>query len=89
MNEANLFDEREMAMDWLQIAANIAQVLSVIWALIFGGKLIHDVVKSILNRTKMRVVLTITNILLAAILLVLVSPHATLLSQEYACGIQR
>ena len=67
-------------MDWLQIAANIAQVLSVIWALIFGGKLIHDVVKSILNRTRMRVVLTITNILLAAILLVLVSPHATLLS---------
>lgn len=56
-------------MDLLQILANIAQIIGVIWAIAFGGRALFQVVRL----RKFPSAGTITNILLSAILLVLIS----------------
>jgi hypothetical protein len=59
-------------MDWLQIVANIAQIIGVIWVLLFGGKAIIDVIRGFNTRISVRVNPLVTlNILVAAILVVL------------------
>lgn len=62
-------------MDWLQTIANIAQILGVIWILLFGGKAAIQVIGDILRRRPIRQprASTVTNVLLALILLALIS----------------
>ena len=57
-------------MDWLQIIANTAQILGVIWVLLFGGKAAIQVIGDILRRRPIRQprASTVTNVLLALIL---------------------
>src|SRR5450432_987770 len=59
-------------MDWLQIVANIAQIVGVIWVLLFGGKVITDVIRGFRRKISMKVNPLVTlNIFVAAILVVL------------------
>lgn len=62
-------------MDWLQIIANIAQILGVIWVLLFGGRAAIQVIGDFLRRRPIRQPRpsTVTNVLLALILLALIS----------------
>jgi predicted anti-sigma-YlaC factor YlaD len=55
-------------MDILQIVANIAQIIGVCWAILFGGKALTDIVKGKLPSAR-----TFTNILLAVICVVLIT----------------
>src|SRR6266568_3118368 len=62
-------------VDWLQIVANIAQIVGVIWALVFGGKVVADVIRGFRGfrrsiSIKVNPLVTL-NILAAAILVVL------------------
>lgn len=59
-------------MDWLQVLANIAQIVGVIWALLFGGKAIADVIRGRRIGISFKVTPLVTlNILVAAIFVVL------------------
>jgi hypothetical protein len=61
-------------MDWLQIIADIAQVFGVVWVLFFGGKAVIDVIQDTLKHQPIKVSpATVTNVLLALILLALLS----------------
>ena len=59
-------------MDWFQIAANVVQIVGVLWVLAFGGKAVIDVIGELRKRIPIRINLfVILNFLCAAILVVL------------------
>jgi hypothetical protein len=59
-------------MDWLQNVANIAQIVGVIWVLLFGGKAVADVIRDFRIGIPIKVNPLVTlNILVAAIFVVL------------------
>src|SRR5450432_415067 len=59
-------------MDWLQVLANIAQIVGVIWALLFGGKAIADVIRGRRIGISFKVTpLVILNILVAILVVLL------------------
>ena len=62
-------------MDWLQIVTNIVQIIGVCWVLLFGGRAAIQVIGDFMRRRPIRQprASTVTNVLLALILLALIS----------------